>query len=193
MARPREFDPEEAIADAMNVFWAQGYDGASLSDLLDGMGITRGSLYKAFTDKKSLFLRVMTAYEEQAVVPAVTVLTDDTIASGFDRVEKVFDTVTQAARAGDQRGCLLCTAAANAAADDADIARLVHNQLAQMRAGFAAAMDATDHANAAAFADLLLSQYVGMRIMVRAQVPLAQLDACKTALITTMRSGVQTD
>jgi TetR/AcrR family transcriptional repressor of nem operon len=48
MARPREFDIDEALERAMNVFWSKGYEGASLQDLLDAMNIARGSLYKAF-------------------------------------------------------------------------------------------------------------------------------------------------
>lgn len=43
----------------MQVFWTHGYEGAPLRDLLDGMGLTRGSLYKAFTDKKTLFPHVL--------------------------------------------------------------------------------------------------------------------------------------
>ena len=49
MARPREFEIDDALQDAMAVFWRKGYDGASLPDLLDGMGIARGSLYKALS------------------------------------------------------------------------------------------------------------------------------------------------
>ena len=71
MARPREFEPEEAIQKAMQVFWEHGYEGASLPDLLAGMGLTRGSLYKAFKDKKSLFLLVLDRYEMSAVKSGV--------------------------------------------------------------------------------------------------------------------------
>ena len=45
------------------VFWQKGYEDASLPDLLEGMGLTRGSLYKAFKDKKSLFLKVLERYD----------------------------------------------------------------------------------------------------------------------------------
>lgn len=50
MARPREFDPNEAIERAMDVFWRWGY-GAALPSLLDGMKIARGSFYKAFGER----------------------------------------------------------------------------------------------------------------------------------------------
>ena len=65
MARPREFEPAEAVEKAMQVFWQHGYEDASLPDLLNGMGLTRGSLYKAFGDKRQLFLRALERYLEQ--------------------------------------------------------------------------------------------------------------------------------
>ena len=192
MARPREFDPDQAVTDAMNVFWAHGYEGASLPDLLDGMGITRGSLYKAFTDKKSLFLRVMATYEEQAVVPAVEMLEDKTTPNGFDRIENVFAGISQAVADGDQRGCLLCSAAAGPAAVDKEIATIVHDLLGQMRDGFAAALTATPHGPDTALADHLLTQYVGMRIMVRAHAPIEMLRQSQTSLMTLIKGPLNT-
>ena len=62
--RPRQFDIEDAVGDAMNVFWTRGYHATSLTDLLDVTGLSRGSLYKAFGDKKSLFLKAMDRYAE---------------------------------------------------------------------------------------------------------------------------------
>ena len=52
MARPREFDEAEVIRLAADVFWQKGYQDAALPDLLAGMKLTRGSLYKAFGEKK---------------------------------------------------------------------------------------------------------------------------------------------
>ena len=90
MARPREFDPDKALEQAMDVFWQHGYEGASLPDLLSGMGLTRGSLYKAFKDKRSLFLLVLNRYEQIAVAQAVALLGDDSIPDGADRIDALF-------------------------------------------------------------------------------------------------------
>ena len=60
--RPREFDVEEALAAALRVFWTKGYEGASLTDLTDAMGITRPSLYAAFGNKEALFKRALDLY-----------------------------------------------------------------------------------------------------------------------------------
>jgi AcrR family transcriptional regulator len=60
--RPRAFDPEAALDRAMHVFWAKGYEGASLSDLTRAMRINRPSLYAAFGNKEELFLKVLDRY-----------------------------------------------------------------------------------------------------------------------------------
>ena len=62
MARPVEFDREEAIASAIRVFARHGFEGASTTDLLKSIGIGRQSLYGAFGDKRRLFLEALRHY-----------------------------------------------------------------------------------------------------------------------------------
>lgn len=62
IGRPRTFDSRQALIAAMNVFWAKGYDGASLKDLTKAMGISGPSMYAAFGDKRELFLKTIDLY-----------------------------------------------------------------------------------------------------------------------------------
>ena len=64
--RPREFDIDQAVERALGLFWRRGYDGTSLSDLTEALGITRASLYAAFGNKEGLFRRVVDRYEARA-------------------------------------------------------------------------------------------------------------------------------
>lgn len=63
--RPREFCVDSALAAALRVFWSKGYEGASITDLTEAMGITRPSLYAAFGNKESLFRKALDLYERE--------------------------------------------------------------------------------------------------------------------------------
>lgn len=64
IGRPRGFDADEALERALLVFWAQGYEGASLDGLTEAMGITRTSMYRAFGNKEALFRKALERYSE---------------------------------------------------------------------------------------------------------------------------------
>ena len=176
MARPRSFNTDDAIEKAMQVFWKHGYEGASLPDLLEGMGLTRGSLYKAFTDKKTLFLKVLERYEGEAVKAGVAMLSDPGIPNGAERIMAMFQGSYQRVVDGDARGCLLCTAAAGPSTYDDEIAQAVSQGLGALRDGIHTALGASPKhstlgpAERAALADMILAQYVGLRTMARARI-----------------------
>lgn len=176
MARPRTFDTDDALEKAMHVFWARGYEGASLPDLLEGMGLTRGSLYKAFTDKKTLFLKVLERYENQAVQQGVAMLSDPDVPNGAERIMSMFRGSYQRVVEGDARGCLLCTAAAGPSTYDDEIAKAVSHGLGALRDGICVALGASPkhatltNAERGALADMIIAQYVGLRTMARARI-----------------------
>ncbi len=64
MGRPRAFREQDALDAAMRIFWEKGYEGASLDDLTEAMGINRSSLYATFGDKEALFQRAVERYRE---------------------------------------------------------------------------------------------------------------------------------
>jgi AcrR family transcriptional regulator len=63
MGRPRSFDRDHALDQALHVFWAKGYEGTSISDLTQAMGINPPSLYAAFGNKEKLFCEALDRYE----------------------------------------------------------------------------------------------------------------------------------
>jgi TetR/AcrR family transcriptional repressor of nem operon len=64
MARRKEFDQDEVLHKAMEVFWSRGYEAASIEDLVKHMGINRQSLYDTFGDKHALYLQALDHYHE---------------------------------------------------------------------------------------------------------------------------------
>jgi AcrR family transcriptional regulator len=103
--RPRAFDPDAALERAMHVFWAKGYEGASLSDLTRAMRINRPSLYAAFGNKEELFRKVLDRYANGPLA-----YFDKALAAPKARgvIEQMF--LGAARMAGDQRfpsGCLM--------------------------------------------------------------------------------------
>lgn len=65
VGRPREFDPDVALDHALLLFWRDGYEGASINRIADAMGLSKPSLYAAFGDKESLYLRALARYGER--------------------------------------------------------------------------------------------------------------------------------
>ena len=75
MARSKEFNEEEVLDKAVDVFWAKGYEATSIQDLVDAMGIQRGSLYATFGGKQQLFLTALNRYGDVVVKSLLTILT----------------------------------------------------------------------------------------------------------------------
>ena len=93
MARPREFDFDEAVEGAMQIFWRQGYHATNLPDLLKAMGLTRGSFYKAFGDKRRAYLEALSRYNQVNISAAVAFLGDTSERSGPERIHDLFASV----------------------------------------------------------------------------------------------------
>jgi TetR/AcrR family transcriptional repressor of nem operon len=121
MARPKQFDPEQAMQEALDAFWEHGYGATSVQDLLEEMGLNRGSLYGTFGDKKKLFLAVLDKYYEQRVEDFKHVLEEP--ASPRQALRDLLDRVA-AECTGDEgtRGCLAAKAAMELAPHDKDVA-----------------------------------------------------------------------
>ena len=104
--RPRSFDETGALEKATQVFWSKGYDGVTIDDLVEGMGVGRPSLYAIFGDKRALFLRVLKAYaEKKGARAAEALLSPRTLRDSL--VGFLKHAVESATEKGSARGCLL--------------------------------------------------------------------------------------
>jgi len=125
--RPRSFDETGALEKATQVFWSKGYDGVTIDDLVDGMGVGRPSLYAIFGDKRKIFLRVLKAYAERKGAAAATALLSpqslrDSI-TGFLRFA-----VESATEKDSAPGCLLICVAP--LVDDAEVRQFLQKAAA---------------------------------------------------------------
>lgn len=117
--RPRSFDRNAALHQAMLVFWRQGYESTSISDLTAAMGLTPPSLYTAFGDKERLFLE---AVEHYSAGPgnAAGLFALGTSARGT--VSKFLEAnAIELTRPGQPRGCMVIAAAVNGSAGSARV------------------------------------------------------------------------
>ena len=87
MARTKQFDERQALVTAMLVFWEKGYEGTSIQDLEQAMGLNRTSIYNAFGNKRAIFGRVVACYKESVMSSLFTELDGaPTIKEGIRRM-----------------------------------------------------------------------------------------------------------
>lgn len=138
MPRPREFDPEAALETAIEVFWAYGYEAASLAELVASMRIGRQSIYNFFGDKYSLFLAALDRYTEQDLAHLQPL---SGRGAGLDTILEYFDDrVRRLTVSRERQGCLLVNTITELAAVDEAVAERAQRYTAQMTTAFAAAV-----------------------------------------------------
>jgi AcrR family transcriptional regulator len=123
--RPRAYDPDAALQRATEVFWDLGYNGASLDDLSGAMDMNRPSLYAAFGDKHSLYLRALASYRQMAREAMREELSCELpFAEALRRVYGRAIAIYTGGR-GSAAGCFLVGTAATEAVHDAEIRKIL--------------------------------------------------------------------
>jgi len=111
MARPQEFDKDEVLDRATQVFWQKGFDDTSIQDLVAATGLNRGSLYNSFGDKAEFFAAVMDRYRATSSVRILAAAPDD--ASPRQLIVDFLDSLVHRARSDiEHKGCLFTNTAA---------------------------------------------------------------------------------
>lgn len=122
--RPREFDMDTVLDGAVRVFRERGYHATSVGDLSEATGLTAGSLYKAFGDKRGVFLAAFAHYVEARNAGLRRLL--DRQPSGYEKIRAVLHFYAQSSHGSEgRRGCLVVSSATALATFDDEIAAQV--------------------------------------------------------------------
>ncbi len=123
MPLEKQFNKQEALGQALEAFWSRGFEATSMQDLVDCMGINRGSLYATFGDKRALFLAALASYDEGR----------RHMLAEFEKRHEPRDAIRQVflafardiSEAGGNKGCFITNTALELAAHDREIRKLV--------------------------------------------------------------------
>jgi TetR/AcrR family transcriptional repressor of nem operon len=122
MARKREFDEEEALKQAMQLFWVQGYEKTSMEDLVNHMGVHRKSIYDTFGNKHELFLKVLEYYKTTINQQILHHIANEKTA--LDKIKALFD-FSVCSNEEQAKGCLVVNTAVELSLHDEVIAQII--------------------------------------------------------------------
>lgn len=189
MARVREFDPDEAIQNAMQVFWRNGYGDTTMEDIVAETGVSRYGLYGTFGNKKDLLVAAMRQYEKSMA---------ETVWAGLRRpnagraeiIEYWQSLKTYAQQENFCNGCLIVNVAAEVAPHDPDIAAEIKRIDDEHAAFFTRAIrngqetgDIPGNVNPEGAAKMLVALSRGGALMIRAGTNPSELEGAIEAAL----------
>lgn len=173
MARPREFDEGAVLDAAIQQFWLRGYEGTSVRELADEMGIATASLYNAFGDKRSLYRSSLNRYLEQTFRERICRLEgalppNEAITAFFKEI------IERSCTDKRRRGCMLVNSTLEQVPFDQDFQQIVATFLGDVESFFLRCVTAgqrhgtvTSSQTADDLARMLLGQLLGIRVLAR--------------------------
>ena len=168
MARQKDFDVNDVVKKATEVFWHQGFDATSMTDLTDAMGIYRKSLYDTFGDKHQLYMKCLAQYEMQAFERLQAVYNNEH--SLLSRAKKIFDE----AISNGTKGCLLINTATELAQSDEEIRAFLTENFMKQEQFFIKIIDEAKEnqelsnlTDSKVLADFIINAWAGLRVLVK--------------------------
>ncbi|MHC8381979.1 TetR/AcrR family transcriptional regulator [Pseudomonas sp. LB3P14] len=133
--RPRAYDPQTALLQALDVFWSTGYSGASLDSIATAAGMNRPSLYAAFGDKHALYIKALEQYWEFAAAAMQEALTDNELTLS-QALMRFYEGQLSIYFSGDgqPRGCFAIGTATTEAVEDSEIREVLSDRLSRLDA-----------------------------------------------------------
>ena len=120
MARSKDFDEQEVLNKAVNLFWLKGYNGTSMQDLVDGLGISRSSLYDTYGDKHTLYVKALESYQYAGNDQMCSIINNAPTAK-----EAIRSLLQFIANNLTQKGCFLVNAEVEVAPHDEVIGKMI--------------------------------------------------------------------
>lgn len=138
MARTQSFDRDIVVRAARSLFWARGYEAASIPELEEATGIRRSSLYNTFGSKRGLFDAAVQSYLDEVIRPRLRPLQDSPVAPSAlaEYLAGLRDAFERLDSMPAQHGCLLVNTAGAPIAHDAEVARVIADYRAELEAAF---------------------------------------------------------
>jgi len=170
MARTKDFDETEVLAKAIKLFWQKGYNGTSMQDLVDGLGISRSSLYDTFGDKRQLYLKALQSYQQQETAKIAQLLNGSVPAKAA--IRQLMDlTILEMIRDKQHKGCFLINSAVETASHDKDTNAIICQNEQQLENVFYAVIksgqsngEISGKKDPRALARFLYNNIVGIRV-----------------------------
>lgn len=192
MARPREFDLDQALDRATDLFWTKGFEETSMRELEEGLGVGRQSLYSTFGDKRALFLASLDRYAALQRARLAPLLEPD---AGLDAIRRFFEaTVTYCTQSEPRRSCMMLNSVVEFGRADADVSRRCDANQQQLAGGFRHALSGAvkkgelpADADQAALALFLVSQVYGLVVLSRSGAPAAMLARVAATAVSALK------
>ena len=189
MARIREFDPQQALEKAMELFWRKGYSDTSIRDLVSYTGVAHAGLYGEFGGKEALFSAALQCYIDKVLSRFIQILEGPT--AGLAELKRFFDRWANEARKGTfHEGCFLCNSAVEFGDDAGKVRQQVCGCLDRLYQAFEGALQRAHAAgelrrdlDPAETAGFLMDTLLGAAVQLRSKAKPAQVvQSVKVAL-----------
>lgn len=193
MARPKAFDEQVVLNQAVDLFCGRGYEATSVQDLVDGLGINRASLYDTYGDKHALYRQALEQYQQcsQATIHQLLNQSRPAIDLLHDLLEGVVNDILSDPV---QKGCFMVNASIELAAHDAEIARIVAQNQQTLVSKFTELIergqregDITSKHAAGDLSQFIFNTVSGLRVLGKMQSPAASLESVVRVAISSLQ------
>ncbi|OCX52550.1 TetR family transcriptional regulator [Mucilaginibacter sp. PPCGB 2223] len=182
MARTKDFDENEVLNKAVDLFWLKGYNATSMQDLVDGLGISRSSLYDTFGDKHTLFIKALETYQSNNAGSICGITGSDQPAKQV--IKQLLEYIAGGLLCDQaNKGCFLVNAEVEVAPHDEQVSRMICQNDQQVEDAFYKVIkkgqekgELTNAQDARALARFIFNTVKGMRVTAKSTKDKAVFD-----------------